>query len=302
MTTQTSYNLSSVHPSLARVARAVSPQEVAVIDWLEHKVLHRFRAQPGNVAAVSLHPDGERVAVLSDHPCVTIWKLSEQVLKIETSGQNVWLAEDRVLVSDGPELRAFSLADGQLVWSVKHTDGFASRPGLLSVGSLIAWSAMGARDLVLVDFSGQVKRTISGNVELFALGFHPDGKRLAMTTRGQDAAHGVQVWGVNAELPERTFSIVFNSLAVGFSPGGGTVVTGDAMGAQLWDSASGAPERRLAERHTQKVKGFGNIEGPRQSLVTAVGFDSSGNFAVSDGEYLRVWDAKSGDPLWTFTP
>jgi hypothetical protein len=95
--------------------------------------------------------------------------------------------------------------------------------------------------------------------------------------------------------------IINLAVAVAVSPGGGTVVTGDGQGAQMWDYASGGPERRLAERQDSKIPGLGTVQHPRPSLAATLRYSADGAQVITDGEYLRVWDAKNGDLLWTFT-
>ena len=67
------YFLSSLHPTRSVTARAIHPQEVALVDWSQRKELCRFRTDQGPLRALALHPDGKHVAALGDKPEVKIW-------------------------------------------------------------------------------------------------------------------------------------------------------------------------------------------------------------------------------------
>ena len=306
------YFLSSLHATQALTARAIHPQEVALIDWSERKELHRFRTDQGPLRALALHPDGKQVAALGDKAEVKIWDshTGAALLKVDRGGQNLAFSGDGGLlfVGNGAELVALDSTTGEVRWSREDKD--FHHPTLLTLspdGKMLAWSAFGGHRVHLLDpGTGETILSLGGQDEVFAMAFYSDNKRLAISINtNRPAPYHVQVWRLKKDesmVPDRELAIINLSVALAISPGGGTVATGDGQGAQLWDYASGSPERRLAERQLTKVAGLGTVEHPRPSLAATLRFDQEGQHLVSDGEYLRLWDAKSGDLLWTYTP
>ena len=292
-------------------ARAVTPQEVALVDWEQKQTLARFRADQGTLKALALHPEARRVAAIGEKPVVKIWDAysGKSLLDIPQEGQNLAFSGDGklLIVGNGPQLTAFDSASGEVQWQREEAD-FHHPTLLRSEGDRLAWSAFGGHRVHILDArTGETQLTLGGADEVFAVAFHPDGRRFAVvvTTQNKRIPYNVQVWRLKkdeATVPDRELHIVNLAVAVAISPGGGTVATGDGQGAQLWDYASGGPERRLAERQSTKVPGLGTLQHPRTSLAAVLRFSADGQQVVTDGEYLRVWDAKSGDLLWTFTP
>lgn len=309
------YFLSSLHSARTLAARAVSPQEVALVDWEERKVIHKFRATQGPLKALALHPDGNQVAAVGEESNVKIYDAATGTSSLEISvekPQSIAFGPEgkSLLVSTSGTLTAFDSTSGQQLW--KREESTFRYPALLSLSpdqKLLAWSAFGGPRVHILDAAnGEIQFTLgSPSDEVFAANFHPDSGRLAIVIHSQrhSAPFQVQVWRLRKEalmVPDRELSIINLSVAAAISPGGGTIATGDGQGAQLWDYAGGKPERRMAERQLSKVPGLGTVEHPRPSLAATLRFSADGKQLITDGEYLRVWNVETGDLIWTFTP
>lgn len=301
-----SYALSFLHRELPLVARTVSPQEVVVLDWSEQAEKGRFRGKVGTVTAVSLHPQGQIVAVAGELERVEIWNAVEAQLLSAFEGKVSGLRfspDGRLLLLGLPgRMVAWDWQAGQNVWQLEEKS--FENPALFDChGGQLLWSAMGAGNLLVVDLqSGQVVHRWDTRDEFMAVAFHPDGKRVAaaINTVRSPLLHQFVMLRVGEDLPTREFPIPFMSVSVCVSPGGGTVATGDARGVQLWDFASGAPEGRLAPRAETKVKDFGTVEVASAFLVSTLRFADAGKGLVSDGDLFCHWELAEKSPTFQY--
>lgn len=302
-----SYALSALHPDKPLVARTVTPQEVVLLDWEQQKEIGRFRGKVGTVAALCLHPEGEIVAVAGEDSRVEVWNAVKNELLSSAEGKTTGLRftpdGETLMLAQPNRLLAYDWKAMQGRW--KREEPAFSNPGLVDVHSngLCLWSALGAPHLEVIDLAaGELKYRWETRDEFMAIAFHPDGKRVAtcINTLRSPLLHQFAMWRIGTELPEREFPIPFMSISVAVSPGGGTIATGDARGAQLWDFASGAPEARLAPRVETKVKDFGTVETAAAFLVAAVRFCDSGKSLVSDGDRFCCWQLSDRSVRWSF--
>jgi hypothetical protein len=278
------YFLCALHPTKPLSLRATPEGEIRLVDWHERRVVDHWSAGP-TVAVThgaTLHSDAVKVHNGPSFPF--------------QQGTNLIQAGDLLWVGRPGSLTALDPATG----AVKHElleDKFQNPALLAAHDDTLAWSAMGASEILVIQ-NGQIKTRIESVGEVYALAIHPDGARLAasVTGAGNTVMQAVQIFKLESGLPERKFSIPFQALAVAISPDGSWVVTGDSMGAQLWDYARGGPERRFALRETAAIEGLGQVERPRAGLVTAVRFD--GEHVVTDGHELAVWSLATGERLW----
>ena len=301
-----SYQLASLHPSLARVARSVTPQEVVLLDWQERTTLARFRSQSGTVMALALSPCGTRVALAGEAGRVEIWDaLASQLagsLEAQANGVRFCPEGRRLLVGASGVLTCWDWQTSQKLW--EHRQDLFQNPSLLDLNAQqVLWSAMGSSDLELLDLeSGQLVQRWATRDEFMAVAFHPDGKRIAanVNTVRSPLLHQFVMLRIGNELPDREFPIPFMSISVAVSPGGGTIATGDSRGVQLWDFASGAPEGRLAPRVETKVKDFGTVEVASAFMVSTLRFCDEGKGMVSDGDTFCHWDLTQKSPYWSY--
>jgi len=69
------------------VARTITPQEVVVVNWDTQSEEGRFRGRVGTVVALTLHPNGQFVAVAGDDDKVEIWDSQAARLLARRRGQ-----------------------------------------------------------------------------------------------------------------------------------------------------------------------------------------------------------------------
>lgn len=305
-TQQRSYALSSLHPSLPLVARSVTPQEVALLNWEEHQEVGRFRGKVGTVQALTLHPDGQVVAVSGEENQVEVWNACTSQCLARCSGQVNGMRFSpcgRLLLLGEPgTLKAWDWQSDQVVW--QKSEASLQNPAILDCHeSLLLWSAMGAPNLLVLQLEqGQHVHRWDTQDEFMAASFHPDGKRIAaaINTVRSPLLHQFVMLRVGDDLPQREFPIPFLSISVAVSPGGGTIATGDSRGVQLWDTASGTPEMRLAPRVQTKVKDFGTVETASAFVVSTLRFSDQGKGLVSDGDAFCHWNLAERAPSWRF--
>ncbi|MBX3168353.1 MAG: hypothetical protein KF760_13125 [Candidatus Eremiobacteraeota bacterium] len=301
-----SYALSFLHRELPLVARTVSPQEVVLLDWSEQTEKGRFRGKVGTVTALTLHPEGAIVAVAGESDRVEIWNVKAAELLGSYEGKVSGLRftpDGRLLLLGQPgRVVAWDWQSGQQAWQAEQK-GF-DHPALFDChGSLILWTAMGAGSLLVLEVeSGSIQHRWDTRDEFMAIAFHPDGKRVAaaINTVRSPLLHQFVLLRVGDDLPTREFPIPFMSVSVAVSPGGGTVATGDARGVQLWDTASGAPEGRLAPRAETRVKDFGTVEVASAFLVSTLRFADGGKGLVSDGDAFCHWELAEKTTVFRF--
>ncbi|GMU55748.1 MAG: hypothetical protein AMXMBFR33_48940 [Candidatus Xenobia bacterium] len=291
------YFLCALHPSRPLSLRGTAEGDVGWVDWNERKVVAHWSTGQAGLSAVALEPSSQRCATLGKG-LVKVWDDQREVGAYPIEGTNLAFAAGLLWVGRPGALVALDPSTGE----VRHElleEKFSNLSLFAVHDKTLAWSSMAAAEVLVVDAStGSIKNRIESVGEIFALAIHPDGQRLAasLTGSGNTVMHAVQIWKLETGLHERKFSIPFQAMSLAISPDGSWVVTGDAMGAQLWDYARGGPERRFALRETAAVEGLGRIERPRAGLVTAVRFD--GEQLVTDGHELAVWGLSSGEREW----
>ncbi|MBN9419988.1 hypothetical protein ABS71_03875 [bacterium SCN 62-11] len=301
-----SYALSFLHRELPLVARTVTPQEVVIVDWVEQAEKGRFRGKVGTVTALTLHPEGRIVAVAGDSDRVEVWDALDAQLLGSFEGKVSGLRftpDGRLLLLGQPgKVVAWDWKAASQAWQAEQR-GF-DHPALFDCnGSQVLWTAMGGASLLVLNAeNGTIDHRWDTRDEFMAVAFHPDGKRIAaaINTVRSPLLHQFVLLRVGEDLPTREFPIPFMSVSVAVSPGGGTIATGDARGVQLWDTASGAPEGRLAPRSETKVKDFGTVEAASAFLVSTLRFADAGKGLVSDGDAFCHWELAEKTAVFRF--
>lgn len=301
-----SYALSFLHRELPLVARTVTPQEVVIVNWAEQAEIGRFRGKVGTVTALTLHPEGRIVAVAGENDRVEIWDAldARQMGSFEGKVSGLRFTPDgRLLLLGQPgKVVAWDWQAAQEVWQAEQR-GFDNPAVFDCNGSQVLWTAMGGASLLVLNAeNGSIDHRWDTRDEFMAVAFHPDGKRVAaaINTVRSPLLHQFVLLRVGEDLPTREFPIPFMSVSVAVSPRGGTIATGDARGVQLWDTASGAPEGRLAPRSETKVKDFGTVEAASAFLVSTLRFADDGKGLVSDGDAFCHWELAEKTPVFRF--
>jgi WD40 repeat protein len=135
--------------------------------------------------------------------------------------------------------------------------------------------------------------TLSGHADLVrALGFSPDGRRLAVAGGPSGRFGEIKIWNVEGTRPKLISTIQGHTdtiLAVAFSPDGATIASGgyDKL-VKLWEVSSGKLVATLKEH---------------QDAVYAVAFMSGGRELISAAgdRTLKVWEVSTGKRLYTMT-
>jgi WD40 repeat protein len=328
-TAQRHYFLSSFQAGLGLVARAISPEEIALVDWKQKSESKRLRTHTGQLRAIALHPGGAQLAACGAKGEISIvdcaGSAEPRTLGITDCTNLIYSVDGAYLVAATPgKLLVLNASDYSVHKEI--TGNTNQHPALLACspdGQYLAWSSFANHSLCLVPLSGDrafEAIEVKGLEEIFAMSFtlpsYGAGASktatgacrlwLSLNTQRPQGPHWMQCWKVTPQgldkVPEREMGLMNNSVALLVSPGGGSIVSGDGQGAQMWDIASGRPERRFAERETKKVAGIGSVEIPRSSLTSHLHFVEDGRTLITDGEYLRVWRVENGELLWTYTP
>jgi eukaryotic-like serine/threonine-protein kinase len=247
---------------------------------------------PGGVNDLSVHPDGQRIA-LACMNVVEIWTVGSRRKVREIPGHTGWIY-GLAFSPDGKRLatagwdRAIRLWDpqtGSLLLTIDKHNGFVNSVAFSPDGTRLAsasedhivriWDSTSGRELLALHGHDQ---SVTG------VAFSPDGKRLAST--GEDGS--VKVWDA---LSDR--QVTFRKhrgwvTSVAFSPDGELVASSSGDGTvALWDPSTG---RR-----------FLKLEG-RSGWVNSVAFSPDGKRLASAAEYgqVHIWDRSSGRRLQAF--
>jgi WD40 repeat protein len=125
------------------------------------------------------------------------------------------------------------------------------------------------------------------------IAFTPDGKRLISGGRY------FQHWDIAGGRELRRSPRLDEVRAVSFGPGGKTVATADGRTVRLWDAATG---REIRQFHGHQATVYAMAIAPDGKTIVAVdGYtvttQPSGEFVVSEGGTLIVWDLNSGQEV-----
>ncbi len=237
--------------------------QVVEVDF-QGKFVRALPFPAGQIQALALGPDF-LVAGGWNHLRLWSWPQGEIRLDIQGFGamvRDLAVVEGLILAAgaDG-QVRAFSLSDGKLVWSLRAHEG--SVWGLSATPILLATA--GNDRVALWDLSTR-KELFSFAGKGWDADFSPDGFLVAggmgKILKVWDTAVGLPLWEVWAHES--------CTIAVAFSPDGKRIATGSLdFTAALWDVESGELVHRLTGFSTQ---------------VCAVRFSPDGKFLVAASE------------------
>lgn len=207
---------------------------------------------PGGVKAITLHPDGKRVATLSYDNQARVWDLAQEkeLTKFKGRGQTdggpigrslAFSPDGQHLLTHGEKrgtLAVWDLASGQLLRTFDSASQDLNGASYSPDGTLIAAGNIDTIVRVWNAATGELVHKLTGHTErVWSTGFSSDGKILA--TAGADAH--VKLWNVadgslRADLVGHTDTVTWLS----FSPDGRTVAsTGGDTTVKVWDSLTG---------------------------------------------------------------
>jgi WD40 repeat protein/serine/threonine protein kinase len=273
-------------------------------------------AAPGPVDAVSLSPDGRRVAVATWQNQAKVWNLdgTGEPIVVPYNSQYVhavaFSPDGRRLALGGSDRQAFAVVceidGGRVVQKFAgHTDGVLSVAFSADGKRLLTSSYDGTARLWDVDSGRELQRFEGHNWWVWSAAFAPPAGSEAETrvvTAGQDGL--VMVWDVKSGEAGPPFrghrGPVYSAQ---FSPDGKTVVSAGGDRRLLhWDPATIKPFdfANLLDERPQETQKFTALDG-HTAAVRSVAFSADGKRLVSGGNdnCVRVWDVATHTLLKT---
>lgn len=250
------------------------------------------RSASDSARCVAFFPDGRFVAATWEHGDVTVWSTETgaraavlgnfregqhpDTLAVSPDCARLFTCGPRLLEWDGPATH--SLLAGPRPQDRVHAKLFdgAPRIGFSPAGK---YFCVAEREMHLLDAATldprRVLRAPVGTASASAFAFTPDESKLVVAF-----GHGAAVWRLDepGAGPVRITGHGNLVRAVGFLPGGGTVLTAAMDGTvRLWDAATGAEQRSFDW-------GIGKVR------AAAVSPDGTLCAAGGDDGHLVVWD------------
>jgi WD40 repeat protein len=273
------------------------------------RLFRRIGDPADQIMAVSLSPDGQRVAAGGESPdgkgIVHVWNAE--------SGTPVWSMADHAaevlavaFAPDGSSLASAS-ADGHIKLRDSRTGSVArTLAGHVRGATSLAFSADGAAlacgagdgttSLWNTRTGTRIRTfkpaysqggTIKRDRPMTSVALARDGKTLATCTAGvnQIVAEPVRIWDARTGELIRQFEREATGRPMALSPDGAIVATGGKW-VQLWDARTGKPLRRL-DGHLKRTQ--------------AITFSADGRLVISGGSYgtINAWEASTGRHLVT---
>jgi WD40 repeat protein len=252
----------SFSPDDSRVATASWDNTARIWDVAGKRLQHELPNHGAIVTSVRFSPpDGQLVATSDGAGKVRIWEAAQGKL-VRTIEAHSW---DKTVVQ-GKTRIAFS-PDGSWLLS-------SAGDSTTSIGDPVARVWQTKTGAMVREFPSS-----NGGVIVAAL-FSRSGKQVLIGSTRDDT----RVWDIATGKPSRAFAGATGLLqSAAFSDDGRSVLTSDTNGnGAIWDVQTGAARTQFIGR------------------VDAAAFDPTGErVAASDGEIVRVWDARSGTLLHT---
>jgi WD40 repeat protein len=276
-------------PDGGRLAVSSFDRTVKVWDTATGGLLFPALLHTGNTLCVAYSPDGRRLASSGEDKTVRVWdaQTGREVLGLRGHARRCmcvafspdgWRlasasADRTIRIWDATPLRG---DEGQaLLTFTKHSNEI--RSVACSPDGRIASAALSG-DVKVWDVATG-RSSVEFNDGIFALAWHPDGRRLAVAG-DDDELFTVKVWDT-LRIEKRSFQLPRGReyFAVAFSPDRKYLVTGRQKGAvQVWDAGTGDEVATLGY-HDQSV---GAVVFSRDGTLLAT--------ASWDGE-VKLWDA-----------
>jgi WD40 repeat protein/beta-lactamase regulating signal transducer with metallopeptidase domain len=296
------------------------------------KELRKIQGITVGLVALLFSPDGKTLAGRGSDSGVTLWETdtakelqkikapvqhfdrANQVVAIRAGGNDTpgitFTPDSKSVIVVTTEVKDQSVASTVKFWSVATGEEVRDLKGPLGVVSAVAISPNG-KTLVYVAgptlrafdlASGDVLYETRMSAPTAALVFSPDSKRLAVTSRLQqarvyDAADGKELYGLGEAAANRVLGggVVFAGAlpmnpevrTLAFSPDGKSIATATGGTLRLWAAADGK-EKSLSSGHT--------------AALVAVVVSPDGKTAVTYAADRMVcrWDAATGKLLDSF--
>ncbi len=253
--------------------------------------MRRLPEAGGEVYAVTVSPDGARLAVGDRSNGITAYDLASGAKERTLAGHTDWV-NDVAFSPDGQRvisgskdhtLRLWDVATGAALRTLVGHTGWVNAVAFSPQGGL-ALSGSDDQTVKLWDVdAGSAVRTLTGHEDwILAVAFSPDGR--AGVSAGRDKL--IKLWDLETGTELRTLEGHRDWInAVAFSPDGKRLASAsDDRTIKLWDAETGKLLRTLSG-HTDWVVGVAfSPDGER--LVSA-----------SRDQTVRVWNVESGAEL-----
>jgi len=259
---------------------------------------------------VAFSPDGQRLAAVGEEGVVVLWAVAtgdqEFTLNVGDAFVNgVAFSPDGSLLAtahgDGA-VRLWDAATGEsFPASINHLDS-VSGVTFSADGTSLATTSADATAKVWEVATGVLRFTLAGHSkEVLRSSFSPDGQRLV--TSGRDGA--IKLWDISPTSAQEivTHPAHDNTVyQVRYTPDGTRFATVSLDGtARIWDTATGEAILTLTpEGDAPEVYALDFTPDGKQLVTSGCdSFDEEGNCLSGT---VTVWDASSGEAVYTFTP
>jgi WD40 repeat protein/serine/threonine protein kinase len=271
----------------------------------------------GPVLGVAFSPDGERIVTasgqLGGRNELTIWDARTGAAVFEVNDlpgiRNLnW--ERQVFGLGGTRLatagrdnaaRLWDVRTGKRQWELKHASPVL-RVALSPDGSRLVTVCLDGKVFAWDAQTGKPQWEFKGTGEWIRVYFSPDGTRLfagplADQAEVLDASTGnslCRLAGVPKAIPVRGGGIPAEQARFAFSPDGKRIVSSGAyvaraLVANVWDAEKGGPPLLDLKKLTGSPGGFVSFSPDGSRILTG----------ASIGATAQVWDASTGDPVFT---
>jgi serine/threonine protein kinase/WD40 repeat protein len=278
--------------------------------WLKHELmlwdmetekLRTVKVGPETIYALAFAPDSRTIAIKSTFEAVHLWDVTpgkERELKRcggptqQTHNQDI--ASPLAFAPDGKAV-AWGAPGAVVLWDMtaekEQTFGTAHTRSAVAVafapdgqtlasagrdGRIILWDPAAARQL-------KVLQGAPG--EMHSLAFAPDGKLLAGAGWN---SNGVVLWDPDSGKQRRLLrGLQWSAEVIAFTNDGSLVAAGTELGqVGVWETATG--------------RSVGTVMKHSGGAVQALAFSPDGQFLVSGGLGIKLWETRTSKELGTF--
>jgi WD40 repeat protein len=294
----------AVNPAGTRIASVALDKTIKIWDMESGKELRSISNIGGSVNAVSWSPDGKTLIHGAEDKTVRIWDAETGRALSTINGHSDYVNEARY--SPDGKLVA-SCADDKLIkiWDAKSGKEQRTLSGHTDLVTVIAWSPNGKqlasgsdaqeKTIRIWDAgSGRLLQTISGQGgRIVALTYSPDGKKIASSTVEDKT---IKIW--DSETGRLIKSIpIENSggvYSLAWSPDGKQLVSGAVYGGE---DDYGTHIRIWNTETWERIRVIGE-----NGAIYSISWTPDGRRIVAvcnfnDGQFIRVYDALSGNEL-----
>jgi WD40 repeat protein len=279
------------------IATADEDGVLSLWDANQGQLLRRWKGHDSTVVSLDFSPDGKQLATLSEDGLSKVWatKTGMETLRLATPGE----ALQHIRFS--PDGKTLSIAtntseDGVSLWSVETKQKIATTSGFDCIFSpdgkfVCVFRLTGAVIFPIEDLNGKPLQELavplmpSHWAPIFSMlegQFLPDGKSIFLNA----GYIPVIIDFLTGKVKCAFKGYAEPAQSVSFSPNGERCLIGSANDILEWDFAEGRRIKRMLG-HT------GDVAQAKYSP------DGQKIVSVSDDYRARVWDAKSGDTLFT---